>query len=65
MLGHTRDADQRGLPSFLVEQARRQVDFRKTTVGILGMAFKAESDDHRDSLAYKLEEAPDRCTRSA
>ena len=24
------------------------------TVGILGMAFKAESDDSRSSLAYKL-----------
>jgi UDP-N-acetyl-D-mannosaminuronic acid dehydrogenase len=24
------------------------------TVGVLGMAFKAESDDPRDSLSYKL-----------
>ena len=24
------------------------------TAGILGMAFKAESDDPRDSLSYKL-----------
>ena len=54
VLGHTAMLINEGLPSFLVEQARRQVDFRSATAGILGMAFKAESDDHRDSLAYKL-----------
>ena len=29
-------------------------DLKAKTVGILGMAFKGDSDDHRDSLAYKL-----------
>lgn len=43
-----------GLPNFVVEQLRRRMDLRKQTVGILGMAFKAESDDNRDSLSYKL-----------
>jgi UDP-N-acetyl-D-mannosaminuronic acid dehydrogenase len=37
-----------------VEMARREVDLSTCTAGILGMAFKAESDDTRDSLAYKL-----------
>jgi UDP-N-acetyl-D-mannosaminuronic acid dehydrogenase len=54
VLGHTAMLVNEGLPSFMVEQARRQVNLREATVGILGMAFKAESDDARDSLAYKL-----------
>ena len=43
-----------GLPARLVELARREVDLSQKTTGILGMAFKAESDDPRDSLSYKL-----------
>jgi UDP-N-acetyl-D-mannosaminuronic acid dehydrogenase len=54
VLGHTAMLVNEGLPAFLVEQARRQIDLRNATAGILGMAFKAESDDGRDSLAYKL-----------
>lgn len=33
---------------------RAHNDLKHKTVGILGMAFKANSDDPRDSLAYKL-----------
>ena len=54
MLGHTAMLINEGLPSFMVEQANRQMKLREATAGILGMAFKAESDDGRDSLAYKL-----------
>jgi UDP-N-acetyl-D-mannosaminuronic acid dehydrogenase len=54
MLGHAAMLVNEGLPSHLVELAKRQTDLGQATVGILGMAFKAESDDPRDSLAYKL-----------
>jgi UDP-N-acetyl-D-mannosaminuronic acid dehydrogenase len=43
-----------GLPARLVEFARRDMDLSGKVAGVLGMAFKAESDDARDSLSYKL-----------
>ena len=52
-LGHAAMLINEGLPNFLVSHLRDQ-DLRNRTVAILGMAFKAESDDRRDSLSYKL-----------
>jgi UDP-N-acetyl-D-mannosaminuronic acid dehydrogenase len=43
-----------GLPLYLVAQLEQRHDLSSMTVGILGMAFKADSDDIRSSLAYKL-----------
>ncbi len=42
------------LPDFLVDQAKLKFDLKGKRVGILGMAFKADNDDYRESLAYKL-----------
>ena len=43
-----------GQPNFIVNKLKTKYPLEKMTVGILGMAFKAESDDSRSSLAYKL-----------
>ena len=43
-----------GLPLYLTARMAARFDLPSMTVGILGMAFKAESDDNRSSLAYKL-----------
>ncbi len=43
-----------GLPLYLASRIEKSYDISKLTVGILGMAFKAESDDIRSSLSYKL-----------
>lgn len=54
LLGHAAMMINEGLPNFIVEQLKKTHDFSQTTVGILGMAFKADIDDIRDSLSYKL-----------
>jgi UDP-N-acetyl-D-mannosaminuronic acid dehydrogenase len=43
-----------GLPLYLVSRLAERHDLAHSTVGILGAAFKAGSDDTRSSLAYKL-----------
>jgi UDP-N-acetyl-D-mannosaminuronic acid dehydrogenase len=54
VLGHAAMLINEGLPAHVISLAKRQRSLREMTAGILGMAFKAESDDPRDSLSYKL-----------
>eukprot|EP00929_Paragymnodinium_shiwhaense_P011729 TRINITY_DN11793_c0_g1_i2.p1 TRINITY_DN11793_c0_g1~~TRINITY_DN11793_c0_g1_i2.p1 ORF type:complete len:135 (-),score=44.54 TRINITY_DN11793_c0_g1_i2:215-619(-) len=48
------------MPDCLLEQARKHLlksgrrDFAGVKCGILGMAFKPDNDDFRESLAFKL-----------
>lgn len=53
-LGHAAMLVNEGLPLYVVSQLEKQYDLAEMTVGILGMSFKAESDDTRSSLSYKL-----------
>lgn len=53
-LGHSAMLVNEGLPLYVVSQLEKRFDLADLTVGILGMAFKAESDDIRSSLSYKL-----------
>src|SRR5262249_25638843 len=43
-----------GLPYLLVQEVKRAYPLSEMTVGLLGMAFKPNSDDPRSSLSYKL-----------
>src|ERR1700686_3723312 len=43
-----------GLPNYIVDTLNSRQSLQGRTLGILGMAFKGESDDPRASLSYKL-----------
>jgi UDP-N-acetyl-D-mannosaminuronic acid dehydrogenase len=53
-LGQASVSINEGLPLYLVSRLEQRFDLSTMTVGILGMSFKAESDDARSSLSYKL-----------
>jgi len=43
-----------GMPQFIVDRLDASYPLDQMTVGLLGMSYKAESDDPRFSLSYKL-----------
>jgi UDP-N-acetyl-D-mannosaminuronic acid dehydrogenase len=53
-LGHAAMMVNEGLPLYVVSRLEQRFDLSTMTVGILGMGFKADSDDPRSSLSYKL-----------
>jgi UDP-N-acetyl-D-mannosaminuronic acid dehydrogenase len=53
-MGHAAMMVNEGLPNFIVQKLKEKSDIKNQTVGILGMAFKANNDDKRESLSYKL-----------
>jgi UDP-N-acetyl-D-mannosaminuronic acid dehydrogenase len=57
-LGHAAMLVNEGLPNHIVSMLRSRYDraggLKEATAGILGMAFKANNDDKRQSLSYKL-----------
>jgi UDP-N-acetyl-D-mannosaminuronic acid dehydrogenase len=53
-LGHAAMLINEGLPNFIVQRIKEKYPLRDMSAGILGMAFKANNDDKRESLSYKL-----------
>ncbi|MGV1078900.1 MAG: nucleotide sugar dehydrogenase [Candidatus Nanopelagicales bacterium] len=53
-LGNSAMMVNEGLPLYLVKRLQLRYDLAELTIGIAGMAFKAETDDPRASLSYKL-----------
>jgi UDP-N-acetyl-D-mannosaminuronic acid dehydrogenase len=53
-LGHSAMLINEGLPNFIVQRLKDKYPLKDKVVGILGMSFKGDNDDHRESLSYKL-----------
>jgi len=66
LLGHAAMLINEGLPGYLLKKTREAQPngLGGLTIGILGMAFKRNNDDKRDSLSYKLKKlAETECRR--
>ena len=53
-LGNSSMLVNEGLVLYLIDKLEKKYNLRTKKVGLLGMAFKAESDDTRSSLSYKM-----------
>ena len=53
-LGHVAMDVNEGIPKFIIDYLKKDYNLKNKTIGLLGLTFKAECDDIRDSLAIKL-----------
>ena len=53
-LGHAAMSVNEGIPEFIIKNLQKKYNLKKKKVGVLGLTFKAETDDIIDSLAIKL-----------
>lgn len=53
-LGHAAMLTNEHMPKCIIEKVKSSTDLKHKNIGVLGMAFKGESDDKRESLSYKL-----------
>jgi UDP-N-acetyl-D-mannosaminuronic acid dehydrogenase len=56
-LGHAAMNVNEGLVLYILDQLSQTYDLQNMVVGIMGMAFKADIDDTRSSLSYKLKKS--------
>jgi UDP-N-acetyl-D-mannosaminuronic acid dehydrogenase len=63
-LGHSAMMVNEGVPLYVVKKMEEKFDLKHLRVGILGAAFKGESDDIRSSLSYKLKKILEFKTKS-
>ena len=43
-----------GMPAFIIDKLKKSFNLKNYKIGILGMSFKANIDDSRDSLSFKI-----------
>ena len=53
-LGHAAMNVNEDMPKFIYNDLKKNIDLKHKTIGLLGLTFKADCDDIRDSLAIKL-----------
>ena len=53
-LGYSAMSINESIPIYLIKNLEKKYNLKNKTIGVMGMAFKADTDDIRDSLSLKL-----------